>query len=161
MGRNPQSSSCILCYFIVISLWVLWVLSHYVCLVWVCEFNFSGFFGCFPGFFFFFAMNFRGLFSGLWVFHFSDKLWLFNGSFCFLWVCDFSVDLSCSLVSLFFCDLSFFVRFPPWNNYKLQRNCVCRVIYSTTNVCMCFLIKFLLDYCNKETGVAILNFFIT
>ena len=48
-----------LCCFIVISLYFI----HYVCVVWVCEFNFSGFFGCFPGFFFL-AVNFKGLFSG-------------------------------------------------------------------------------------------------
>ena len=151
--RNPQSSSCSLCCFIVFSLyfihfdsialclccfslwvqfqWVLWVLS------WV-----------------FVAMNFRGL---------------FNGSFCFLWVSGFSLGLGFFCRSLLFYRLfmllwtKFFCLYFLHGTITSCREILFVVLFigSTTNVCLCLLIKILLDYCNKETGVAILNFFIT
>ena len=155
----------VLLYFLCISFTP--VLSPYVCVVSVCGFNFNEFFGCYPRFLWLWILE--GFSVGIWVSDFFDEPWLFNGSFCFLWVSGFSLGLGFFYWSLLFYRLfmllwtNFFLFiFPPWNNYKLQRNLfVVLFIGSTTNVCMCFLIKILLDYCNKETGVAILNFFIT
>ena len=37
---------------------------------------------------------------GLWVSDFFDEPWLFNGSFCFLWVSGFLLGLGFLLISL-------------------------------------------------------------
>ena len=88
---------------------------------------------------------------------------VFCGSVGFHWVWDFSIDLSCSIVSLCCCELNFFCLYFLHGTITSCREILLVVLFigSTANVCLCFLIKILLDYCNKETGVTILNFFIT
>ena len=78
-------------------------------------------------------------------------------------VWDFSIDLSCSIISLCCHELNFFCLYFLHGTITSCREILFVVLFigSTTNVCLCFLIKIPLDYCNKETGVAILNFFIT
>ena len=137
----------------------------YVCVVWVCGFNFNEFFRCYPGFLWLWILE--GFLVGLWVSDFSDEPWLFNGSFCFLWASGFSWGLVFFCWSLLFYCLSmllwtkFFCLYFLHGTITSYREILFVVLFigSTTNVCMCFLIKILLDYCKKETGVAILNFF--
>ena len=155
----------VLLYFLCISFTP--VLSPYVCVVSIYGFNFNEYFGCYPGFLWLWILE--GFSMGLWVSDFSDEPWLFNGSFCLLWISGFSLGLGFFCWSLLFYCLFMLLWIKFFCLYFLHGTITsCREIFfvvlfmgSTTNVCMCFLIKILLDYCNKETGVAILNFFIT
>ena len=149
---NLLHTVCIvLLYFLCISFTS--VLSPYVCVVSVCGFNFNEFFGCYPGFLWLWILE--GFSVGLWVSNFFDEPWLFNGSRIFLLI---SLVLSSFYVAV---NYFFFCLYFLHGTITSCREILFVVLFvgSTTNVCMCFLIKILLDYCNKEIGLAILNFF--
>ena len=130
----------VLLYFLCISFTP--VLSPYVCVVSVCGFNFNEFFGCYPGFLWLWILE--GFSVGIWVSDFFDEPWLFNGSFCFLWISGFSLGLGFFYWSLLFYRLSmllwtkYFCLYLPMEQLQVaEKFCLLCYLLDQQPMCVC------------------------